>query len=714
MVVDVRNIKQIMKNLLFNNRGSVSIYAIIIILPVFLMNALFIDTMRILVAERQIESSLDAALRSTMAKFDTKLANLGLFAYSGDEGAANGDFQSYLQKATTDSSLSGYNNIAVPNIDMGESSISFDFERNLVDLDVFRSQVIETMKYQAPVQIGTDIFDMFKLNEMSSGDVDNMQDLVDNYEEILELMKKRNNKIDSGKEKIDKFIEEVKALQTKITGKRVTDVKDKIPKNLKTFHELKAYHSRYITLKEMEERDDDEEEEFQNYKASIDSKDLLTAIGVKLYYDDVPLHLIGNNGTLSNPEDSTAKAYNDEIKGMVGTEEEFDDLKSLVIEDSFFEILLNNTDEVYDKLILEENNLDNPNDLSQLSLLELIHYFYNSLLLDNEDLLGVILQAIDDKFTDFENEHFKKIKSEFDKYELIKKELDNADVDAEEEKAETGLSDIFEMLNELKNLSDDQATYNKLEEYVLQYDGAFAGEEEADNSGVFAFIQDAFDRFKYFIEFVEGFPESIRNELYINEYVLANFATKEPYAFTSSDFYKYDTKKGQYIAYGHHVSGMNYFHFLLDITCILLIVNLLDELKRGGFAGPLGFYKAIATAMVMTLTELTSFLDDGKLEWNPFKMFAPSKRFTFTGTMFLRIFLAVKSIDPTYNDGKIRRIQAAASHETNRNLLESPSYIEGHVSGDIKLWFIPQLAEVLPGKVEGNRYKIEKHKVYSY
>src|SRR5699024_8253502 len=122
-------------------------------------------------------------------------------------------------------------------------------------------------------------------------------------------------------------------------------------------------------------------------------------------------------------------------------------------------------------------------------------------------------------------------------------------------------------------------------------------------------------------------------------------------------------KKGQYITYGHQVAGINYFNYLLDMIFMFLFVNLLDKLKKGGFAGRLGFYKTIATSRAVTFTELTNFVSKGEIEWNPFKMFT-SKSFSFNGTMFLRMFMGIRTMDPTYNDNKIRRIQAAVSHET--------------------------------------------------
>ncbi|MBP1968648.1 Flp pilus assembly protein TadG [Virgibacillus natechei] len=90
--------KQFFKRLLFKDKGSVSVFAILIILPIFLLNALFIDTARIFSAERQIENGIDTALRSTMAEFNEELASVGLFSYSGSQSEVQSDFRLCLDE----------------------------------------------------------------------------------------------------------------------------------------------------------------------------------------------------------------------------------------------------------------------------------------------------------------------------------------------------------------------------------------------------------------------------------------------------------------------------------------------------------------------------------------------------------------------------------------------------------------------------------------
>lgn len=213
-----------------------------------MLNALLIDTLRILSAERQIDSAMETALRSTMSHFSSDLADVGLFAYGGED--AGTDFTTYMNNQFYSSSeLSGTQNLSRPMIT--SATASFDTSRNLVDYSVFRHQVVESMKYQAPVQMGTDLFDLLTNNDISVEDVEKAEELVENYEEILDLMKKRNAEIDKAIEQLTPYNKLIKEdIGAEVIGKKVTSDEETIPEGIETFQQLVFYLDRYQELKE--------------------------------------------------------------------------------------------------------------------------------------------------------------------------------------------------------------------------------------------------------------------------------------------------------------------------------------------------------------------------------------------------------------------------------------------------------------------------------
>ncbi len=717
----VNNLKKKIKRLFFKDNGSVSIYAIMIILPIFLLNALLIDTLRILSAERQIDSAMETALRSTMSQFSSDLAGVGLFAYGGEDAGA--DFTTYMNNQFYSSSdLSGTQNLSRPTIT--NATASFDTSRNLVDYNVFRHQIVESMKYQAPVQMGTDLFELLTNNDISLEDVEKAEELVKNYEEILDLMKKRNAEIDKAIEQLTPYNKLIKAdIEAEVIGKKVTSDEEAIPENLETFQQLVFYLDRYQELKEKKESEEeltsDEEQEITNYEDGVKAKPYKSVIDIEMYHTGIPEHLVGSNRDTSNPASGTAKDYNDQINELMGDSESLEELEEFTLNDEFFTTILDNEGQIYEDIRFDKSLEGSPNqdNLGTFSVGQLFLAFYVAIEGGNKELADAIIQSIESKLGNLEKKQVKKIEDEMQKYDKVKKALENVDIKAEEEAADESFGSLWAELNkynDIKNqISGDNQLYAELDSIVTEYNGVTGQGGDAEEPSRLQFIEDAFTRFKEFVEFMQGFPTSVRNELYINEYIMANYGSKEPYKLASAESYAFSTKKAQYITYGYNIAGMNYFMFLKDIALILFVGNLIGQAVQGGFAGPLGFFKALGTALATTANDLIQLTNTSKLDWNPFSAFG-GKAIPMNMSMFLRIIMAMKSTSEPYNNEKIRRLQAVITRETDVRLDTSPSYIEGNVEGRIKLWFIPQLAEVLPGKVEGNYYIFDSRKVYSY
>src|SRR5699024_2233948 len=114
-------------------------------------------------------------------------------------------------------------------------------------------------------------------NKVSQEDLDNAEKVVENYEEILKLMKQRNEKIDKAIEFYDDIKKRINdSIPNQIVGKEVTGDKDKIPNSITTLYQLVAYNERYMDLKSRENAEDEEEKlssdekkELQTYKNAI-------------------------------------------------------------------------------------------------------------------------------------------------------------------------------------------------------------------------------------------------------------------------------------------------------------------------------------------------------------------------------------------------------------------------------------------------------------
>ncbi|WP_157724847.1 hypothetical protein [Virgibacillus phasianinus] len=716
--------KKKFKRLFFKDNGSVSIYAIIIILPIFMLNALLIDTLRIMSAERQIENAMDTALRSTMAEFDTKLASVGLFAYGGE--SADADFNRFINKQFYNSvELSGYENLSSPEIITANAN--FTNERNLVDYDVFEHQILESMKYQAPAQIGEALFTLVgskNLNNITEEQVENAKNVSENYEKILELTEKRNDEIDKAVKEYKHYSAVFKDdIPNKIIGNPVTDnSKDKkIPSGIKTFEELIFYYDRYHKLKKKEELKDGEQQEIDNYEKNYNEDVAFSYYLNVIAGKEIKNALVGKGGSLSSPAKNSAKWYNKEIKKILdkGKGKSLKALESLYLDKSFFETVINNMDKVNKELDLATSvpirEILKSQDLTNLTITQLIMVFYVVIKKEKfKDLALLVKDAVTTKTTNIVDTQLVAIDDQFLLYEDSKKELKSEEYGAAKKEAKTSFSDLLNSLGSARELGNDQQVYDELEGIMASYNAATNGGGDKEESDRLQFISDAFNRFKEFVNFVHGFPEEFRNQLYINEYILANYGTSPPYELIDAESYLFKNKQGQFITYGYGSAGTNYFMFIKDIVLVLFVVNLMESMVKGGFAGPVGFLRAVGQAFIFTGKQLTNITTgDYVLEWQPFKI----AQIDMTMPMFLRIFMMMRSTGESYNHEKLRRLQAVITKDTGVDLNKAPSYIEGNVKGKIKLWFIPALTEVIPnqyGNVKGSYYYINKKKVYSY
>ncbi|TFJ91204.1 hypothetical protein [Lentibacillus salicampi] len=743
--------KKFFKRLLFKEKGSVSVFAILIILPIFLLNALFIDTIRIISAERQIENSIDTALRSTMAEFNEKLAAVGLFGYSGSQAEAQSDFQHYLNEQMYSSGgLNGAFTLAKPDIHTDSATASFDTGRNLVDLDVFEHQVLESMKYQAPAQIGEEIFNLVRnsgLDNFSEEDANSVEELSESYEEIFELADKRNEKIDDARKEVKKYISMINknGQLLDIIGPPNPDLDEKIPNNIENTEELIFYNERYHELTDDEgddnedgddEENEEEQQEIENYEKALselkgDHLDKFDKF--RSTRSTINRLLFGTGPAAGSPDNygpSSAMDYNDQMSDIMGdinfedfdideqAQEEIDKMENMILDEAFFDDIYNRIEKL-DEQFLPNQSMSQEDALNggyaSRTVVELVDGFHK-IIEDHEDAATSIKDTLRQRYNSYRNDDAKLLQSHLNDYDESKELMEQKDgLEDMEDEADDAYDDLWNKITEAEDLASDQAKYDQLTAIISEYD-AVNGSGDNDDPGRTQFIKDAFDRFKQFLTFVKEFPESFRNQLYINEYIMANYGTNEPYSLGDSASYLYENKQAQFITYGYTTAGANYAAFIRDIAMVLFVVSLIDTiLFEGGYAGPLGVLRAIVRALIDTASGITQLTEKSKYPWKPLKI---SGQIEMTMPLFLRIFMIMRSTaGDGYNNKKMRRLQAAITLDTDVQLDENPSYIKGKVKGDVDLLFIPALTNLIPnqsGSLSGNTYTIEKSKVYSY
>ena len=171
-------------------RGSITVLLVIILLPMMTFSAVIVDSSRINMARSMVSSAGDLAMNTALANYDTILKDVyGLFAMSQLEDPSGGtlasNIRSYFQKTlvsygvVSDAESGQYVDSMLGDINdwlagkpSGELSNFLDMEilpdafivekpseSSLAHADILRAQIVEYMKYRAPINFGLSFLD---------------------------------------------------------------------------------------------------------------------------------------------------------------------------------------------------------------------------------------------------------------------------------------------------------------------------------------------------------------------------------------------------------------------------------------------------------------------------------------------------------------------------------------------------------------------------
>lgn len=136
--------------------GSVSVYLIIVTAAVFAFIAIFIDYARMAAASRQTESILQAASRSVLSAYERELqARYGLFGVGRSSGEA-------IYANVLENSLVHDADGTIPLLDTRFDRQSLQLERELGRYAIFKRQMLEEMKYKAPIDFTIELVQRLK------------------------------------------------------------------------------------------------------------------------------------------------------------------------------------------------------------------------------------------------------------------------------------------------------------------------------------------------------------------------------------------------------------------------------------------------------------------------------------------------------------------------------------------------------------------------
>jgi len=724
-------------------RGSVSIFLIILFAAIFLFHAVLIDYTRILLAKKQTEQAVQAAVRSVMSAFDLSLYDqYGLFGIPKEGKEAI--FSDILHKnlATTN----GYFHLVQPRLE--EDSFTLDFQYALANHQVIKQQIMDEMKYKGPINLTIDLIKPFQsisglmkkasymtnllhdiknVYEQRSGFLqtalmkqresstlikqreyppfDDVEKIVRDYknyvEHIRELKKLKKNQ-EENQEAINKLEDEIDAYKKKVR-KLTRDLIDDYQK-IETAHHLKL-SAALDALKHAKEAN-------KKIKAAIE----------KAKKEKQPMSV-----TDGNPTNYTFETMLDQI----------DQHEDMVIPEVFFQQM--------EKEILEQQQM-------YQNLLEEVKDFGESM---NAALSVTEHQSSSDKTNELEkkldkiNKWYHSYQSNYigvnNKIEKRKKEL--ADMQQElnkdlkkaaENQSEVSLERIKQWFTILEAMKQKKEAFSQLEadyHHYLQINDVNHQIKETE------FDSDPEDAVKNGMKMSESMfanmlqiMEGLQEEVYINEYVFERFRSFDPTQLKKlgnirgltknkeKDFdpdYLLDTlsiesQEVEYILYGFHYSGGNIAAALTEVFMFRLAINTME-----GFIETAKKVKhPIAILVGAVLYGITKSIDDLRelINGNAIPISKKYLNIPLTYKDHLRIFLLIHH----HEKNKLSRIQALIHYHLHTDLQDIATFVKGTGKASIKLLFLPSVFKglnktgLLEGKTVGNDYLITKTAVFHY
>ncbi|HUV84970.1 MAG TPA: DUF5702 domain-containing protein [Methanosarcinales archaeon] len=205
-----------------NDRGAITVYLSIILSAVIMLSGVLMDIARIRAAEVQVRRAANTAANSALAGYDTKFKEeYGLFAlHSSDTAYLNETTEDYFGKNLL-SNIEDINGkhqmyhflkgIMINNqykdvdfIDLYNykiESIEVTPVYNFTENEITRQQIVEYMKYRAPVQFAENF--MGKIDYVASSG-----DLTSSYKQKTTIEKKLGN-IEKAMKRLQKHIDEI-------------------------------------------------------------------------------------------------------------------------------------------------------------------------------------------------------------------------------------------------------------------------------------------------------------------------------------------------------------------------------------------------------------------------------------------------------------------------------------------------------------------------
>jgi hypothetical protein len=761
-----------LRRFLIADNGAVSVYLILIIVPIFLFQAVLIDFARIKVAEKETESAVQAAARSVMSSFDSELQKRGLYGMGLTQDGAEqlfGDvFSSNLSGGISTSAFHFANPMAVA------GSIRVTPVYALASHIIFEGQVLEDMKLKAPIEYTLEIVDKFQksgvkepfqLGSQFAKEASELEKLITQREEALDeawqSTETMHTRLNSFHSYYQSRISDLNDLAARIGIHTVDEVRSEISQVKAELESLSnTIQNMNLTLISLS----------QAGPAGIESvKDLHTAKGNLEQQASVLSQKLNELETLVQLIiQYTALIASTKLE-VAANERELVQLQQSI--GSNLQLAKQKNDDIRKKLagnsdIPTGTNLRSNEVFSHIPLMgDAYFYEYQTSVASIASLFSAFQANVASIYL-YTSDHTIQVNQANEAYWALANDfygkqspIEQARIAANEATAssiKTQKNSIQAVLDKAKQAiggcsvtdtqSSDAKLYSKLQGdsdagntsdsqgYYQKYRLANAQDSTIGNDVAYDLEKAEPTSLKAMdiLGAINDAAATLRDELYVNEYALAKFNYRtygleltpsgEPKLsneLVDPGTHALSKQEVEYLLYGFSSCAANISSAYAEMFALRLAIRtvegLLDPKKELLNIGSplLVLLAAAAQGAVEALVDMNALVRGEAVELSD-KLSTAALKLTYKD--YLRLFLMMHS----NNEKLMARMQALLELETGKDLIQETSYIQANATSEIRLWFIPQLMKLMEGsdllgcKVVGAECQFNRTAVVSY
>ena len=738
-------------------------YLILIIVPIFLFQAVLIDFARIKVAEIETESAIHAATRSVMSSFDTELQKRGLYGMGLSQEASEKLFSDVFAKNL--SSGVSTNSFHFINTKAVEGALRVMPVYSLASHVIFEEQLTQDMKIKAPIEFTLEIADKFQksgvrepfqMGSQFAKDAAELEKLIEQRESALdeawqstEVLYAKSTSFHSyygtriaelddlaahiGIHTVDEVRGEISQVNEKLQSLAIT-IRNM---DLSLASLVQAGPEAAASIQTLVEAKSNLEEEASMLSQKLNElEDLVqqimkyTALVVR-----TKLEVSANESDVRQlqqeiePTLRLAKQKNDEIRSKLTGISSSSTREAQGASDVFEHVSLIGDDYFYQY------------QTSVASIAALFSAFHSSVernYLYTSEHTNEVNQANDAYWAatiDFHSKQSPIEKSRMDKNEatMLNKQTQKNKIQAVLDQAKQA----FGGCSLTNSQSSDAAQYSKLQGesgFYEKYRQANAQDTSIGSDVAYDLdkAEPASLRAMDMLGAINHAAEVLRDELYVNEYALTKFnyrtygLEKDPNGrpklsneLVDPGTHALASQEVEYLLYGFSSCAANMSSSYAEMFSLRLAIRtveaLLDPKKELLSIGSplLVLLAAAAQGAVEALVDMNALVKGEAVELSS-KLSAAALKLTYKD--YLRLFLMLHS-----NNAKLMsRMQALLELETGKDLIQETSYIQANATSEIRLWFIPQVMKLLDGtgllgcKVVGTQCQMNRTAVVSY